>query len=232
MEEGYQESCFSTAQSELTDFDCRSSRTLSVHCNAQPAFTRALAKLENASPRIIAARLGEDWGRLEDDESQREIVFEQRLWALTAYQRLTQNRQLQMPAHDVLSRSTTMDQRRILHLHGSLGMYQIATSSHSYVANISTADGWMLASRYPAVTVYTTSPSPNFNTPTSYTAPLNHHTLYVPSLSAAMPFPDCYFDAIVSRSVSTVLPNRSMGSILLRLQANPQARRPNRHSLH
>ena len=65
----------------------------------------------------------------------------------------------------------------------------------------------MLATRYPAATVYTTSSMTSFDTPTSYPAPLNHHSLYVPSLSSAMPFPDGYFDAVVSRSVSTVLRN-------------------------
>jgi SAM-dependent methyltransferase len=47
----------------------------------------------------------------------------------------------------------------------------------------------------------------SFDSPTSYPAPLNHHSLYVPSLSSPMPFPDGYFDVIVSRSVSTVLRN-------------------------
>ena len=87
----------------------------------QTPFARALAKMENASARIIAARLGENWERLDDDESYQEVLFEKRLWALTAYQRLTQNKQLQTPAHEILSGSRLADQRRILHLHGSLG---------------------------------------------------------------------------------------------------------------
>ena len=40
-----------------------------------------------------------------------------------------------------------------------------------------------------------------------YPAPLNHHPLFIPSTSAPLPFPDGYFDAIVSRSVSTILGN-------------------------
>lgn len=155
----------------------------------QSPFARALAKMEGAGPRIITARLSEEWEGLDDDESYQEVVFEKRLWALTAYQRLTQNKQIQSPAHELLSGSRPADQRRILHLHGSL------------------ADGWMLATRYPAATVYTTSSLTTHTSPTSHPAPLNHHSLYVPSLSAAMPFPDGYFDAIVSRSVSTVLRN-------------------------
>jgi SAM-dependent methyltransferase len=69
------------------------------------------------------------------------------------------------------------------------------------------ADGWMLATRYPAATVYTLSSMKSPHPPTSYPAPLNHHSLYVPSISSATPFPDSYFDAIISRSVGTVLRN-------------------------
>jgi SAM-dependent methyltransferase len=65
----------------------------------------------------------------------------------------------------------------------------------------------MLATRYPATTVYTMSSMKNSNPPTSYPAPLNHHSLYVPSISSATPFPDSYFDAIVSRNIATVLRN-------------------------
>ncbi|KAF2035106.1 hypothetical protein EK21DRAFT_54940 [Setomelanomma holmii] len=126
--------------------------------SAQSPFARALAKMESAGARIIATRLSEEWEGLDDDESYQEVIFEKRLWALTAYQRLTQNKQLQSPAHELFSGSRPADQRRILHLHGSL-------------------------------------------------APLNHHLLYVPSLSSPTPFPDNYFDAIVSRSVATVLRN-------------------------
>jgi hypothetical protein len=81
----------------------------------QGPFARALAKMESAGARIIATRLSEEWEGLD------EVIFEKRLWALTAYQRLTQNKQLQSPAHELLSSSRPADQRRILHLHGSLG---------------------------------------------------------------------------------------------------------------
>jgi hypothetical protein len=87
----------------------------------QGPFARALAKMESAGARIIATRLSEEWEGLDDDESYQEVIFAQRLWALTAYQRLTQNKQLQSPAHELLSSSRPADQRRILHLHGSLG---------------------------------------------------------------------------------------------------------------
>lgn len=88
---------------------------------SQTPFARALAKMESAGARIVTARLSEEWEGLDDDESYQEVVFEKRLWALTAYQRLTQNKQLQSPAHDILSGSRPADQRRLLHLNGSLG---------------------------------------------------------------------------------------------------------------
>jgi SAM-dependent methyltransferase len=65
----------------------------------------------------------------------------------------------------------------------------------------------MLATHYPAATVYTLSSVKSSALPTSHPAPLNHHSLYVPSLSSTTPFPDNYFDAIVSRSVATTLRN-------------------------
>jgi len=80
-----------------------------------------MAKMESAGARIISARLDEEWDGL-DDESHQEVVFEKRLWALTAYQYLTPSKHLQSPAHEILSGSRLADQRRILHLHGSLGM--------------------------------------------------------------------------------------------------------------
>ncbi|KAF3047610.1 hypothetical protein E8E12_010821 [Didymella heteroderae] len=157
---------------------------------AQGPFARALGKMESAGARIVSARLSEEWEGLDDDdESLQEVVFEKRLWALTAYQRLTQNKQLQSPAHDLLANSRPAEQRRVLHLHGNL------------------ADGWVLATRYPAATVYTLSSANTSNLPTSHPAPLNHHSLFSPAISSAMPFPDNYFDVVVSRFVSTSLRN-------------------------
>ncbi|KAJ4412589.1 hypothetical protein N0V91_000347 [Didymella pomorum] len=157
---------------------------------AQGPFARALGKMESAGARIVSARLSEEWEGLDDDdESLQEVIFEKRLWALTAYQRLTQNKQLQSPAHDLLASSRPAEQRRVLHLHGNL------------------ADGWVLATRYPAATVYTLSSANTTNLPTSHPAPLNHHSLFSPSISSAMPFPDNYFDVVVSRFVSTSLRN-------------------------
>lgn len=120
----------SRSESSLSD---RSARA------PQGPFARALAKMESAGARIITARLSEEWDGLDDDESYREVMFEKRLWALTAYQRLTQNKQLQSPAHEILSGSRPADQRRILHLHGSLGTFQsliiIHLQIYSAIAN-------------------------------------------------------------------------------------------------
>lgn len=63
----------------------------------------------------------------------------------------------------------------------------------------------MLANRYPTATIYTLSCTKTSRPPTPHPAPLNHHSLYVPSLSSPTPFPDNYFDAIVSRSIATLL---------------------------
>jgi hypothetical protein len=125
-EDSYADSGYgSNLQLEVVERGSRTGSRLSDNAakTAQAPFGRALAKMENAGSRIIAARLSEEWDGLEDDESYQEVTFEKRLWALTAYQRLTQNKQLQSPAHDILSNSRAADQRRILHLNGSLGMY-------------------------------------------------------------------------------------------------------------
>lgn len=91
---------------------------------AQNPFARALSKLENAGLRITAARLSEQWAGLDnDEESFQEIMFEKRLWALTAYQWLMNSKHLQSPSHEMLLGSRVADGRRILHLHGSLGMF-------------------------------------------------------------------------------------------------------------
>jgi hypothetical protein len=123
-EESYDDSRFgSNVQLEPVERGSRTGSRQGDHVTkaAQSPFSRALAKMEGAGARIITARLSEEWEGLDDDESYQEVVFEKRLWALTAYQRLTQNKQLQSPAHELLGSSRPADQRRILHLHGSLG---------------------------------------------------------------------------------------------------------------
>lgn len=111
-------------QLEVVERGSRTGSRQSDHStkSSHTPFNRALAKMEGAGSRIITARLGEQWDGLDDDESYQEVVFEKRLWALTAYQRLTQNKPLQSPAHESLQNSRPADQRRILQLHGSLGM--------------------------------------------------------------------------------------------------------------
>ena len=90
---------------------------------AMSPFARALAKIESAGTRIVSTRLSEEWEGLDDDESFREIMFEKRLWALTAYQRLTQNKSLQSPVHELLINARPSEQRRVLQIHGSIGMF-------------------------------------------------------------------------------------------------------------
>ncbi|KAL7774722.1 hypothetical protein CFE70_005636 [Pyrenophora teres f. teres 0-1] len=122
----------------------RGSRTGSRHNSerdqstkaAQSPFARALSKMQSASIRIISTRLSEEWDGVEDDDSYQEIVFEKRLWALTAYQRLTQNKPLQSPAHELLSDSRPVDQRRILLIHGSLDGYFDAIISRSVATSL------------------------------------------------------------------------------------------------
>jgi len=107
----------------------RGSRTGSLKSNerdqsskaSSSPFARALAKIESASARIMSARLSEEWEGLDDDESFQEIMFEKRLWALTAYRRLTQNKSLQSPVHELLINARPAEQRRVLQIHGSIG---------------------------------------------------------------------------------------------------------------
>jgi hypothetical protein len=87
--------------------------------------------MENASARIISTRLSEEWEGLDDDESYQEVMFEKRLWALTAYHRLTQNKALQSPAHELLSNSRPADQARILQVNGSIGEFLRAPTSNA-----------------------------------------------------------------------------------------------------
>jgi hypothetical protein len=133
----------SSVQLEAVERGSRTGSKLGDHVvkAAQAPFGRALAKMESAGARIIAARLSEEWDGLEDDDSYQEVIFEKRLWALTAYQRLTQNKQLQSPAHDILSNSRPADQRRILHLNGSLGMYYIRELLSRKILTL--PSGWM-----------------------------------------------------------------------------------------
>ena len=110
---------------------------------SQTSFTRALAKMESAGTRIMSARLSEEWDGLDDDESFQEIMFEKRLWALTAYQRLTQNKPLQSPAHELLSNSRPVDQKRVLQVHGSLGAFTFSLRIISQGFNANCCSGWM-----------------------------------------------------------------------------------------
>lgn len=100
---------------------------------AQSPFARTLTKMENAGTHIISARLYEQWNSLDsDNDSYQEVLFEKHLWALTAYQKLTQGKQLQSPIHEILITSRLADRRRILNLHGSLGKYHFSLHNISF----------------------------------------------------------------------------------------------------
>jgi hypothetical protein len=100
---------------------------------AQSPFARTLAKMDNAGTRIISARLNEQWNSLDtDNDSYQEVIFEKRLWGITAYQKLTQGKQLQSPIHEILITNRQADRRRILNFHGSLGKYHFCLHNISF----------------------------------------------------------------------------------------------------
>src|SRR5438309_7182289 len=67
------------------------------------------------------------------------------------------------------------------------------------------ADGWVLAAKYPNVTVYSVSSQDISNPPCAWPAPLNHHPLYLHRRNSTLPFPDNYFDVISTKSFSAIL---------------------------
>ncbi|KAF3915887.1 hypothetical protein AA313_de0203003 [Arthrobotrys entomopaga] len=154
-------------------------------------FQAALSKMENAGLKIMFKRLSEDWSSSNSHDSDNamleEVAFEQRLWALVAAEWLTFGKSLQSDAHEYLLDAHVTDGRRLLHLHGSA------------------ADGWVLAAKYPNVTVYTVSSQDISNPACQWSAPLNHHALFTPQPNSPLPFPDNYFDVISTKSFPSIL---------------------------
>ncbi|KAK6361881.1 hypothetical protein TWF730_005593 [Orbilia blumenaviensis] len=160
----------------------------SIH--GRSSFQAALQKMENAGLKIMFKRLSEDWGSGAQDSDNamlQEVAFEQRLWALVAAEWLTFGKSLQSDAHEYLLDAHVTDGRRLLHLHGSA------------------ADGWVLAAKYPNVTVYSVSSQDISNPPCQWSAPLNHHALFTPQPNSPLPFPDNYFDVISTKSFPRIL---------------------------
>ncbi|KAF3102709.1 hypothetical protein TWF569_002566 [Orbilia oligospora] len=158
--------------------------------HGRSSFHAALQKMENAGLKIMFKRLSEDWGNSAQDSDNtmlQEIAFEQRLWALVAAEWLTFGKSLQSDAHEYLLDAHITDGRRLLHLHGSA------------------ADGWVLAAKYPNVTVYSVSSQDISNPPCQWSAPLNHHALFLPQPNSPLPFPDNYFDVISTKSFPSIL---------------------------
>ncbi|KAK6534549.1 hypothetical protein TWF281_005863 [Arthrobotrys megalospora] len=158
--------------------------------HGRSSFQAALQKMENAGLKIMFKRLSEDWGSGAQDSDNamlQEVAFEQRLWALVAAEWLTFGKSLQSDAHEYLLDAHVTDGRRLLHLHGSA------------------ADGWVLAAKYPNVTVYSVSSQDISNPPCQWSAPLNHHALFTPQPNSPLPFPDNYFDVISTKSFPSIL---------------------------
>ncbi|KAK6528900.1 hypothetical protein TWF694_004129 [Orbilia ellipsospora] len=155
------------------------------------SFQAALSKMENAGLKIMFKRLSEDWSSSNSHDSDNamleEVAFEQRLWALVAAEWLTFGKSLQSDANEYLLDAHVTDGRRLLHLHGSA------------------ADGWVLAAKYPNVTVYSVSSQDISNPPCQWSAPLNHHALFTPQPNSPLPFPDNYFDVISTKSFPSIL---------------------------
>lgn len=158
--------------------------------HGRSSFQAALQRMENAGLKIMFKRLSEDWGSGAQDSDNamlQEVAFEQRLWALVAAEWLTFGKSLQSDAHEYLLDAHITDGRRLLHLHGSA------------------ADGWVLAAKYPNVTVYSVSSQDISNPPCQWSAPLNHHALFLPQSNSPLPFPDNYFDVISTKSFPSIL---------------------------
>ncbi|KAF3937950.1 hypothetical protein ABW19_dt0202420 [Dactylella cylindrospora] len=163
------------------------------------SFQSALLKMENAGLKIMFKRLSEDWGsggHDADNSMLEEVAFEQRLWALVAAEWLTFGKSLQSEANEFLLDAYPQDGRRLLHLHGSA------------------ADGWVLAAKYPNVTVYSVSSQDISNPPCQWPAPLNHHALFLPQPNSPLPFPDNHFDVISTKSFPSILRNSDWVPIL------------------
>jgi SAM-dependent methyltransferase len=75
------------------------------------------------------------------------------------------------------------------------------------IADVETADGWVLAAKYPDSVVYTlmTNQDGHRDRGHSWPAPENHQVVFLPASDDFFPFPDNYFDAITSRTFSSAV---------------------------
>ncbi|KAK6532923.1 hypothetical protein TWF281_007095 [Arthrobotrys megalospora] len=155
-------------------------------------FLLELQKKENAGLQALCEHLADAPEALLDPIQ----FFEKRLWALVGCQWLTFGKQLQSPAHDTLLHARPEDGRKVLHLHGPV------------------ADGWVLAAKYPNATFYSVSSEDAEYPEDLYDMPSNHHHIYTPSASSPIPFPDNYFDVVVTRTLSSVVKSAQLESVL------------------
>lgn len=164
-------------------------------------FQMAVSQMENAELRDMVKHLSQDSVDSASDEAElQELEFNQNVWALMARQWLTQGKQLQCPAHEMLVSAKPADGRRILNVHRSA------------------ADGWVLAAKYPNVNVFTlsTSLTDTVNIK-SWPTPPNLHTVFAPPTvghDIIFPFPNDHFDVIISRDFSTTVKSASWLSTL------------------
>ncbi|KAF3909107.1 hypothetical protein ABW21_db0205413 [Orbilia brochopaga] len=157
------------------------------------SFLSELRSMEGSGLHAICENLCEAQEEQQQDPVQ---FFEKRLWALSAFQWLTFGKQLQSPAHETLMNARPEDGRKVLHLHGPV------------------ADGWVLAAKYPNATFYSLSSEDIEYVDDRYTMPSNHHHIFTPSVSSPIPFPDNYFDVVVTRTLSSVLKTNDLEAVL------------------
>ncbi|KAF2757014.1 hypothetical protein EJ05DRAFT_477235 [Pseudovirgaria hyperparasitica] len=162
----------------------------------ESSVSRTLSRMETAGLKIIATRLSEEWDFDRYHKDYHEIEFEKKLWALTAYSWLTQGKQIQSPTHELLLSSGRSEGRKILLVNGDL------------------ATGWVLAAKYPNCNVYTLCSANSTPTPPTHSPPSNHHSLYISPSATNFPFPDCYFDSVVSRTMLTAVTHGDLSRCL------------------
>src|SRR5947207_8460586 len=75
-------------------------------------------------------------------------------------------------------------------------------------------DGWVFAAKYPNATIYSVSSHNVTAASHTWSSPTNHHPLYTPAVTSPIPFPDNYFDVVITRTLSSVLKSDELESVL------------------
>lgn len=82
------------------------------------------------------------------------------------------------------------------------------------LTHIIAAEGWFLAVQYPFCSVYSLVSQDDVADPKSYSAPANHHVLYLPNAEAELPFADSYFDCVISYGLTEGVPRSHLLQLL------------------